>query len=163
MTEGKAKILVVGLGNPILSDDSVGLRVAQLVKDRLDQPEITVMETSIAGLDFLDLLAGYEKAIIIDAVKTEKGKAGEVYRLEPGKFAVTRHAGSPHDVNFATALELGRKLNLPLPEKIIIFAVEVRDVETLSEQCTPEVERAVPVCAGMVIRELNGVLVEKGN
>lgn len=152
----KETILIVGLGNPILSDDSVGIRVAQVLKDRLSQPEITVMETSIAGLDFLDLLVGYDKAIIIDAIQTGKGKVGQVYRLEPGTFATTLHSSTPHDVNFATALELGKRLGLALPRQIIIFAIEVEDVTTFGERCTPGVEQAIPVVADMVIQELNG-------
>jgi hydrogenase maturation protease len=151
-----SKVLVVGLGNPILCDDSVGLRVAEALKSQIDQERVNVVEASIAGLDFLDLLAGYEKAIIIDAVQTTEGEVGQIYRFEPGMFTDTRHASTPHDVNFATALELGRKLNLPLPKQILIFGIEVNDVSTPKEECTPEVERAIPLCVEMVVKELNG-------
>ena len=109
------KTLILGLGNPILSDDSVGCRVAMALKDRLKEPDVDILEASIAGLDFLDLLAGYDRVIIIDAIQTDKGVPGQIYRLEPEIFADTRHAGSPHDVNLATALELGKRLGLPLP------------------------------------------------
>lgn len=70
------KIIVVGLGNPILSDDSVGIRVARVLNERITQPGINVVEASIAGLDFLDFLTGYDKAIIVDAVNTEGGRQG---------------------------------------------------------------------------------------
>ena len=150
------KTLVLGLGNPILSDDGVGLRVAEELKGKVDQQEVTVMETSMAGLSLLDLLAGYEKAIIIDAIQTVGGKAGQIYQLDPEALDFTRHAASPHDVNFATALELGKRLGLALPTQIVIFAVEVADASTFSEECTTDVRRAIPVCAKMVIGELNG-------
>ena len=104
----------------------------------------------------LDLLAGYDKAIIIDAIQTVGGKAGQIYRLEPEAFNTTRYASSPHDVNFATALELGKKLGVPLPQQIVIFAIEVEDVITFSEKCSPEVERAIPVCVEVVRKELKG-------
>ena len=152
------KALILGLGNPLRSDDSVGLRVARALEDRLDQPEITVMETSVAGLDFLDLLAGYDRAIIIDAIQTGEGKVGQVYRLGPKALDATRHASVSHDVNFATALELGNRLGLALPQQIIIFAIEVENVSSFSEECTPEVMMAVPVCVTMIIQELNGEL-----
>ena len=148
------KTLVLGLGNPILSDDSVGCRVATALKDRINSPDIDIQEASIAGLDFLDILTGYDRAIIIDAIQTEKGKPGRIYRLGPEILAKTRHAGSPHDVNLATALELGKKLKLHLPEIISIFAIEVEDVTSFSEECTPAVEKAIPECVEMVIREL---------
>jgi len=150
------KTLILGLGNPILSDDGVGLRVAGELEGRLDQREVTIMDTSMAGLNLLDLLAGYDKAIIIDAIQTEEGKAGQIYRLGPGAFDVTRNTTSPHDVDFAASLELGKRLGLALPRQIVIFAIEIADASTFSEECTPEVRRAIPVCAGMIIQELNG-------
>jgi len=149
------KTLILGMGNPILSDDGVGIWVARVLEDRLNQPEITVMETSVAGLSLLDLLAGYDRAIIIDAIQTAGGKAGQIYRLERSAFDATRHAATPHDVNFATALELGNRLNLALPWQIDIFAIEVVNTSTFSEECTPKVREAIPVCAEMIIQELN--------
>ena len=150
------KTLVLGLGNPILSDDGVGIRIAQVLEGRFNQQGITVMETSLAGLSLLDLLAGYDRAIIIDAIQTRDGKVGQIYRLEPEAFDATRHATTPHDVNFATALELGTQLGLALPQQITIFAIEVADVSTFSERCTPEVERVISLCVERVIQELNG-------
>ena len=150
------KTLVLGLGNPILSDDGVGLRVAGALEGRLDPQEVTVMETSMAGLSLLDLLAGYDRAIIIDAIQSLGGKAGQIYRLDPEALDGTRHAASPHDVNFSAALELGKRLRLALPRQIVIFAIEVADASTFSEECTPEVKRAIPVCVDMIIEELNG-------
>ena len=150
------KTLILGLGNPILSDDGAGIWVARELEGRLDQQEVTVMETSMAGLSLLDLLVNFDRAIIIDAIQTRGGKAGQVYRLEPGAFDATRHATTTHDVNFATALELGNRLGLALPQQITIFAIEVENVSSFGEECTPEVGRAIPVCVEMVIQELNG-------
>ena len=150
------KTLVLGLGNPILSDDGVGVLVARSLEGRFNQQEVTVMETSMAGLDLLDLLVNFDKAVIIDAIQTRDGKVGQVYRLEPEAFDATQHAATPHDVNFATALKLGNKLGLALPQQIIIFAVEVENVTFFSERCTSKVEQTIPVVADMVIQEVNG-------
>jgi len=143
------------MGNPLLCDDGVGLRVAAELKDRVEQPEITVMETGVAGLSLLDLLVGYERAIIIDAIQTVGGKAGQIYRLDPKAFDTAIHTASAHGIDFTTALEFGKKLGLSLPQQIIIFAIEASDVTTFSEECTPEVKQAVTVCIEMVLRELN--------
>ena len=148
-------MLVLGLGNPILTDDGVGLRVAKELEGKLDE-NVTIIEASLAGLDILDLLVGYDRAIIIDSIKTTGGKAGQIYRLDLGEFEVTRHVVSAHDVNLATALELGKMLGLDLPRKIDILAIEVAETGLFGEECTPEVAKAIPVCAGMIIRELNG-------
>jgi hydrogenase maturation protease len=150
----KTKTLILGMGNSLLSDDGVGLYVAAELKSRLNQPEITVMETSVAGLSLLDLLVGCDKAIIIDAIQTVGGKAGQIYRLDPEAFDSARSTASPHDVNFTTALEFGKKLGLALPRQIVIFAIEVLDITTFSEECTPEVKQAIPACVEMIIQEI---------
>ena len=153
--DGKTKTLILGLGNSLLCDDGVGIYVAAELKNRVNRPEITVIETGVAGLSLLDLLVGYDKAIIIDAIQTVGGKAGQIYRLDPKAFDTALHTASAHGIDFPTAVEFGRKLGLPLPQQIIIFAVEVSDVNTFNEECTPEVKQAVPVCVEMVLREVN--------
>ena len=150
------KTLVLGLGNSILTDDGVGPKIARELEGRLAQQAVTVMEGSMGGLSLLDLLAGYDRAVIIDAIETAGGKAGQIYRLDVAALDATRHAASPHDVNFATALELGKQLNMTLPQRIDIFAVEVKDTSTFGEKCTPKVQAAIPRCVEMIIRELEG-------
>jgi hydrogenase maturation protease len=148
------KTLVLGLGNPILSDDGVGIRVAQEVGKQLNDPQVTVAETSEAGLRLLDSIVSYDKVIIIDAVQTEKGQAGQIYRMEPQDFSATKHPSSSHQINLATALELGKMLNLAMPQKITIFTVEAKDITSFNEKCTPEVEQAIPEVVKMVLEEL---------
>jgi hydrogenase maturation protease len=152
---GKTKILILGLGNPILSDDGVGPAVARQLKSRLDPQEATVIEASLGGLNLLDLLVGYDRVIIIDAIKTEGGRPGQIHRLEPGALTNTRYTSSPHDVNLITAMELGKKLKMAMPSKIDIFAIEVEDTERFSEECTPAVAAAIPVCVDMIVEELS--------
>ena len=149
------KTLVLGLGKPILSDDSVGFRVVQQLEARFDKPDLTLVESSASGLGLLDLITGYDKVIIIDAIKTQGGEAGKIYRLGAENLGAIRHSASPHDINLATALELGKKLGAALPQQIIIFAIEVVEVTTFSEKCTPEVEKAIPLAASMVAEGLN--------
>ncbi|MBM3157811.1 MAG: hydrogenase maturation protease [Chloroflexi bacterium] len=150
------KTLILGLGNPILSDDGIGNRIAQELENRISNQDITVEETSMSGLSLLDLLVGYDKAIIVDAIQTANGKAGQIYRLTPEAFNDTRHASSPHDVNFATALELGHKIGMPMPGQIIIYAIEVADTSNFGEEFTPKVKKAIPRCVKMILDELNG-------
>jgi len=148
------RTLVLGLGNPILGDDGVGNRIAEILQGKIQDPEVTVTETNAVGLNLLDLFVGYQRAIIIDAVLTREGKVGQVHRLTPEDFRLSQHLCSPHDVDFASALELGKRLGLSLPEEIIIFAVEVAAITTFSESLTPEVEMVVPQVVQTVLDEL---------
>jgi hydrogenase maturation protease len=148
------KILVLGIGNPVLSDDGAGIRVAQEVGKKLDDPRVTVAETSAAGLSLLDSIVGYDKVVIIDAIQTKKGKAGQIYRMKPEDFSFAKHLSSPHQINLVTALELGKMLNLVMPKEITILALEAKDVSNFSERCTPEVEKAIPEAVKIVLTEL---------
>ncbi|HEX75878.1 MAG TPA: hydrogenase maturation protease [Dehalococcoidia bacterium] len=145
------KTLILGLGNPILGDDGVGFRAIQSLKAKSSGQDITTLESSASGLGLLDLLIGYDKAIIIDAIQTKDGNIGEVYRLEVSQLNVTRHAASPHDVNLATALELGKRLNLALPQEISIIAIEIPSTYTFTEECSPDVEKAIPLAVDMAL------------
>jgi len=77
------KTIVLGVGNPILSDDGVGIHVSQQIKQRIKDPNVIVEEALTGGMNLLDLILGYDKAIIIDAVKTNGGRNGEVHRYPP--------------------------------------------------------------------------------
>lgn len=152
---GKPKTIVLGIGNTIRGDDGVGIRVAEECRYKIDQSQVTVAESSVAGLRLLDLLAGYEKVIIIDAIHTIDGKPGDIYRVHPETFQYTRHLAFPHDVSLANALQIGRRVGLVMPDEIVIFAIEVADTDTFCEDCTPAVRQAIPLCVEMILQELN--------
>jgi hydrogenase maturation protease len=152
------KILVLGLGNPILRDDGVGIAVARAVAGCLKPPApgdtVVVAEASVGGLRLLDWLAGYDRAVLIDAIQTAAGVPGAVYRLDSSQFAACRHASSSHDADLATALEIGRQLGLPLPAEIQVIAVEAADVTTFGEDLTLAVAAAIPIAVEAVLNSL---------
>ena len=149
------KTLVLGLGNPILSDDGVGIRVAHEVAGQVHDPRVTVTETNEAGLSLLDSIAGYDRVIMVDAIQTKEGRPGQIYHLGLQDFSLTRYFSSPHQLSLATALELGKMLGYAMPREVTIFAVEARDVTTFSEKCTSEIEQAIPEAVDMVINALD--------
>lgn len=140
------KTLVVGLGNPILTDDGVGIYVARALAARGLPRGVEVAEASLGGLRLLDIMQGYERVVLVDAIQTVDGRPGQLYRLGPNDLWVSRHAGSSHDMALPTALALGRQMGMVLPadENLTIVAVEVAEVLDFGERCTPEVEAAIP-------------------
>ena len=151
------KTLVLGLGNSILSDDGVGLYVAQEIKQKISRPDVSVAWTESGGINLLERLIGYDKVIIVDAVLTGKAAPGTITRFDVNKANACRHANSTHGIDFASVVELGKMLQLAITEQIMLFGIEVRDVSSFQEKCTIEVERAIPVCAGLVIQELDSI------
>ena len=145
------KTLVLGLGNTIMSDDGVGIFIARSIKNTL--PEIDVIEASAAGFRVIDEIIGYDKLILIDSIKTKNGKPGDFYKLGIEEFTSTLHHSSPHDMNMFSALEMMKKHEVDLPDEIIIYAIEVDDTSTYSEQCTKKVAAAIPKLTSLIIKE----------
>lgn len=148
------RVLVLGVGNPILSDDGVGIHVARELKKR-KIPGVDVEELAASGLELLDLVRGYDKVVIVDAIQTTKGTPGELHILEEKDFEKSIHGSSPHGINIATALALGRKL-VPneMPMEVVFFAVEAKDLINVSETLTPMVAEALPRILKRVEKEL---------
>ena len=139
------KTLVLGLGNPLVSDDSVGLRVAAELKPLLaDRPDVEVGEDYWGGLRLMERMIDFDRAIVVDAVCTGAAP-GTIHRLKPNDMP-TQKSASAHDVNLPTALQFGRSagVHLPKDEDIELVAVEAEDILTFSERCTPAVEAAIP-------------------
>lgn len=149
----KRGTVILGMGNPILADDGVGIRIAQKIKEK--NPGLEVIETSEAGLALLEYVAGYDRLIIIDSIKTGEGKLGELFKLGLEELGETQHFASLHGVNLNTALELGKRMGFKVPECISIYAVEVKNNSTFAEGCTEEVEAKVPLIAEQIIKEEN--------
>ncbi len=145
------RTLIFGLGNPIMRDDAVGLIVAREVHRRVGSDGIDLVEASVAGLGVLDIIAGYDKVVVIDAIQTRAGRVGDVYLLQPDDVISTPRLASPHDVDFGLALQLGRHLEQEMPEEVKIYAIEVADPRTFSEELTPEVAARVPAIVQRII------------
>ena len=149
------KTLVLGLGNPILTDDGVGVHVARVLKEAVgNRSDMEIAEVSVGGLRLLEAMTGYERVILIDAIQTREGRVGEVYRLAPADFQRCLHVSSSHDLDFGTALELGKQMGFSMPREIVIFAVEVEDVLTFGEQCTIQVQAAIPSVVEAILAEI---------
>ena len=148
-----SKTLILGLGNPILTDDGVGIHVVRAVAVGARCEGVTFAEASVGGLRLLDILSGYDRVILVDAIQTPEGQPGAIYLLRPNDLRASLHSGSTHDLSLPGALALGRQLGLVLPadEAVTIVAVEVKDVLTFGESCTPAVAAAIPIAAGMVL------------
>jgi hydrogenase maturation protease len=118
----------------------------------LDDPEADLAEAAVAGFKTVQLLAPYERAVIIDSI-CDGSRAGQVRRLPEEELG----AGSSfisHGVNLRSALQLARRLSFPLPQEVLIYVIAVEDPYTFGERFTPEVERALPAAASSIAAEI---------
>ena len=154
------RILILGLGNPILTDDGIGVLVAEEVRSRLpEDTNIDITEVSVGGLTLMESMIGYDRVILVDAFqKQHDGSPGKVHKMtleDLKSISPTQHSASPHDASLVTALETGKRMGLHLPNDIIIFAVEVENVMNFSDQPTPRVAAVIPEVSEAVLAEVS--------
>jgi hydrogenase maturation protease len=145
------KTIIIGLGNPILGDDSVGWRVAELVKQSIEEtgvahPDLEVDCLALGGISLMERMVGYDRAILIDALTTRQRPLGSVFQfsIEDLPDLSADHMTAVHDTSLPNALKFGRTIGAHLPEKIEIVGIETISVYDFSEELSPPVAEAVP-------------------
>ncbi len=154
--EARRSLLVLGLGNPILRDDSAGLVACARARRQLapiaDKAGLTFKELCIGGFDLLYEIEGFDHLIVIDAFHTADSVPGRVRTLSLEDLGAGDAAStSGHLLSLPKAMELSRSLGYRTPK---LLAAVVIDVGTsgleFGEQLSPEVAEAVPLATDMV-------------
>jgi hydrogenase maturation protease len=149
------KTLVLGLGNPLLGDDAIGLQVALRVRERLGAgSDVDVREEEAGGLRLMELLTGYDRAILVDAAVTG-GVPGTIRRIGP-EDVPTQRTAIAHGIDLPRALELGRALGLPMPPDVRVVAIEAESVLEFRSDMTPAVAAALEPAVAAVVDEIAG-------
>ena len=150
--------VIIGLGNPLLSDDGVGIAVAMKVAEQLQgRLEVTVKELHTGGIRLMEAIAGFRRAVVVDAMVTG-GEPGTIHCFGPDGLLPTKNSFSSHDTDFATACSLGRLAGLCLPESVSFWGIEARDYDTFGSDFSPAVATALPravqrIAAAMLAQE----------
>ena len=140
----KNKILVMGVGNEILTDDGIGPKLVKDLSRSLNLPNVDYNTAFLGGLDLLEFIVGYDTVVFVDAIKTAGGKPGDVYQFSPEDFRETLHLSNLHDVSFLTAIELGRQIKFEIPKTMVIIAIEIIEDLVFDDSFTPEIQEKYP-------------------
>jgi hydrogenase maturation protease len=147
------RILVLGVGNVLLSDEGVGVRVVEALARRYRFPEnVEVMDGGTAGMELLDTIARSHRVIVVDAVRTGRPPATRVRLAGEEVPAFFRTRISPHQVGlsdlFATLQITGES-----PDSVVLLGVEPVSLET-GLDLTPAVAAQVENLIDAVLSEL---------
>jgi len=138
------RTLIVGIGSTIRGDDGVGVHAVRRLQEHRLPEEVTVLELGTAGLTLLDLVAGYDRLIVFDAM-VSGAPPGTVRVLTGDEVARAAHLGVGHEADLPTTLALGRKLAGPqMPSDVTVVAIEARDLNSFSEHLSTKVAAAIP-------------------
>jgi hydrogenase maturation protease len=134
--------LVLGLGNDVLGDDAVGVYAARALREQYGDA-VDVVEAAVGGFALIDLLEGYDRAILLDAVATGHAEPGTVMEFVQEDFG-TAACSSPHYVGLPEVFAVADRLSIPLPHDLRILAMEIVPPEMLSQSLGAEVQKALP-------------------
>lgn len=151
------KTLVLGLGNELLGDDGIGIWAARSLREMVGK-QADVVECSLSGLSLLDQLIGYERAIIIDAIKTDQAPPGTIYELSPEDLDPVI-APSPHYSGLPEMFALAREMELDFPKEFQIFAIEVEDPYTIGGKLSTSSQNAIDEVARKICKALSETLI----
>ncbi len=153
------KTLILGLGNPILGDDSIGWKVVEQVKDlwnsrnqirdpgQESQGITLAFECySLGGISLMENLIGFDCVWIIDAIHTGQNPIGTILTQQLGDLQdlPCGHLTSAHDMTLQTALQLGRSIGADLPAVINIIGIEADIQYVFSDNLSEPLRNAFP-------------------
>ncbi|NOX36250.1 MAG: hydrogenase maturation protease [Calditrichaeota bacterium] len=134
--------VVLGLGNTMHGDDGIGIYVIERLQADI-LPFADVYVTEEMGLSLLDFLSGYERAVIVDSVKTEKGYEGQVHRFSLRDFAALPYCGC-HQVGLPEMALLAKEMGIPFPQTVHILGIEIEDPYRVANTLSPSLRRKLP-------------------
>lgn len=149
-------ILVLGLGNILLQDEGVGVRAVEALEERWILPDgVAVVDGGTAGMDMLDVLAGYRHMLVADAVKTGAPPGSTVVLKGEEVPAFFRGKLSPHQVGLSDLLAT-LALQDEAPETVTLVGCVPFAMKT-SLDMTPEMAARVPVLVDLLVTELRAL------
>jgi hydrogenase maturation protease len=149
-----ASTRVLCLGNELLADDSFGLAVARELRAQFPG-QLDLRESAASGLHLLDDVQNVRTLIVVDSIQTGTAPPGTLFVLKKDDI-VSPSGGSPHYIGLFETLRLARELLLPIPEEVVILAVEVADTTTVGGRMHPAVAAAIPRAVSLVRKLMRG-------
>ncbi len=151
----KKTCLVVGIGNPLLRDDRVGIQVVETLNNQQVPVETTILYT--VGFELIDKILGYEKVIIIDAAKFGK-LPGTILELRLEDIFTTHALINSHAITLGTTLKTGY-LIFPeeMPKELKIILVEAEDTTHFGKECSPSVKQAIEKVVEKIKEDLRSI------
>jgi hydrogenase maturation protease len=155
MDNMRAKTLILGVGNILLSDEGIGVRVIEHLQTQDLPGDIELVDGGTAGADLIDVLADRKTVIIIDAIQSNR-PAGTILRLTPDDLKLQEDCAlSLHDLDIPQTLKMTKMLNCA-PGKVICFGV-VPAYITPGMELSQTLAPLVPKIAELVLETVSTV------
>jgi len=145
-------ILILGIGNILLRDEGVGVRVIERMQEIPLPDDVELIDGGTAGADLLDVLAERKKVIVIDAVQADC-EPGTVLRFTADELTQPDRVGmSLHELGLGQALTMTRQLGCE-PKEVVVFGIKPRDI-SCGLELSEEITASLPKVVELVLAEI---------
>lgn len=147
-------VLILGIGNFVMSDDAVGVVVVQQLKKNYSFPDnVEIMDGGTLGLDLLPKLEDVTHLIIVDAVETGM-KPGACVRLGGQELPIALQTKiSPHQMGLKDLLAVSELMG-HVPKEMVLIGVQPASIE-MEVGLTPAVEAQLETLTCNILTELD--------
>lgn len=150
MDAQRPKTLILGVGNILLSDEGIGVRVIEYLQTQPLPGDVELIDGGTAGADLIDALSDRETVIIIDAIQSNH-PAGTILRLIPDDLKLHEYTPlSLHDLDIPQTLAMTHLSNCA-PKAVICFGIVPASIEPGME-LSPTLLPLVPKIADIVLK-----------
>jgi hydrogenase maturation protease len=151
-TASRSPVLVMGIGNILLRDEGVGIRVIEAMRGMSLPPGVELVDGATGGLDLIDVVSGRRKLIVIDAADGDY-KPGSIFRLSPEDLAPAGEGSIPqHEMGLLETLKAVAQIGSS-PEEVVIFGIQP-EVIAWGLDLSDELAAVVPRVIELVLKEL---------
>lgn len=149
-----APTLILGIGNILLKDEGIGVRVVEAMQDFALPEGVELVDGGTSGADLVELLADRRKVIVIDAIDAQH-PPGTILRMTlEDILPAAGDSISLHQFGLADSLVMGRQMGV-LADEVVIIGVQPNEISPGLE-LTPELAAMIPRVIEIVLGELEG-------
>ena len=150
--DSRRPILILGIGNILLRDEGVGVRVIEQMQNMHLPDDVELVDGGTAGADLLDVLAERQKIIVIDAIQADY-EPGTVLRFTADDLTQPDGVGmSLHELGLGEALKMTKQLGCA-PQDVVVFGIKPKDI-SCGLEISEEISASIPKVIELVLAEI---------
>jgi hydrogenase maturation protease len=157
------RTLILGLGDAGFGDERLGLEVARGLHAMLRDPDVDIVETSAVGLALFELVAGYDKVVVVDGVHSGEGDVGELRKLGLAELEPVAHRVSDGGLECRVSVRMDAACPPAMPREISVYAIELERTAAGNADHIDGMEEAVPRLVAQIAREEFGARTRDGD
>jgi len=153
----RAPILILGVGNPFMGDEGVGVRVIEILMTSFQFGDnVELVDAGTMGVGMIHLLKDREYMLVVDAVDGTGHPPGSIVRMEPEDMSTSQIMHSLHDQKLSDVLTAASLTGIEL--EVDFIGIQIEKIEQWVTELSEPVESSLPAATTAVL----DVLAERG-